>query len=369
MAESRKRIEWIDALKGFTMILVVFSHVEISGFGMAPGYARINDLFRILFMPLFFFVSGFIAYSSKEWQWGLYRDSVLKKMRVQLIPMLFFGLIYAVFYFAQRKGISPMESIEGFFNDSMKYGYWFTEVLLGMFLIYYTVSFMFKRFRLVFQQVLLSVIAIGLYVLSYNSVTQFASHQVANWLCFYYLCLYFQFFMFGNIIACYQKRVFEALENKYVSGMIILLFAGLYFFYLSRSDVQNDYVVTDVSKLCLEVIRFLGVLTTVMLFRRYENVFSKKNRIGRGLQFIGGRTLDVYLIHYFFIPSIPALGVYLSANGSIVLETVVVLLFSLIVIGFSLVVSSILRISPWLAYWLLGVKQPKVAKEKNDVEV
>lgn len=357
MAESRKRIEWIDALRGFTMILVVFSHVEISGFGMAPGYARINDLFRILFMPLFFFVSGFIAYRSQVWQWGLYRDSLLKKIRVLLLPMLFFGLLYAVFFYAQRRGVAPVDSIVGFFNDSMKYGYWFTVVLLGMFLIYYSVSFFFKRFGLVFQQVLLSVIALGLYMLSYNSVTHFASHQVANWLCFYYLCLYFQFFMFGNIVACYQRRVFEVLDNKYVSGIIILLFAGLYIFYLSRSDVQHDYVVTDVSKLSLEVICCMGVLTTVMLFRRYENAFSKKNWIGRGLQFIGERTLDVYMIHYFFIPSIPALGVYLSTNGSIVLETVAVLLFSLLVIGFSLAVSSIIRISPWLAYWLLGVKR------------
>lgn len=151
--------------------------------------------------------------------------------------------------------------------------------------------------------------------------------------------------------------MFEVLDNKYVSGIIILLFAGLYIFYLSRSDVQYDYVVTDVSKLSLEVICCMGVLTTVMLFRRYENAFSKKNWIGRGLQFIGERTLDVYMIHYFFIPSIPALGVYLSTNGSIVLETVAVLLFSLLVIGFSLAVSSIIRISPWLAYWLLGVKR------------
>lgn len=141
MAESRKRIEWIDALRGFTMILVVFSHVEISGFVMAPGYARINDLFRILFMPLFFFVSGFIAYRSQVWQWGLYRDSLLKKIRVLLLPMLFFGLLYAVFFYAQRRGVAPVDSIVGFFNDSMKYGYWFTVVLLGMFLIYYSVSF------------------------------------------------------------------------------------------------------------------------------------------------------------------------------------------------------------------------------------
>ena len=102
---GKKRIGWIDALRGFTMILVVFSHVEISGMGMEPGYTGVNDLLRIFRMPLFFFVSGFIAYRPDEsWNWGYYRGNMLKKLRVQVIPMLFFGLIYAVFYYSHSQG-------------------------------------------------------------------------------------------------------------------------------------------------------------------------------------------------------------------------------------------------------------------------
>ena len=42
----KKRIEYIDALRGLTMILVVFSHVEMTSFGFeTPTF--INSLFII----------------------------------------------------------------------------------------------------------------------------------------------------------------------------------------------------------------------------------------------------------------------------------------------------------------------------------
>lgn len=357
---GKKRIGWIDALRGFTMILVVFSHVEISGMGMEPGYTGVNDLLRIFRMPLFFFVSGFIAYRPDEsWNWGYYRGNMLKKLRVQVIPMLFFGLIYAVFYYSHSQGETPSNSVGVFFNDAQKLGYWFTEVLLGMFIIYFTVSLALNRCRLAVRQSVLAALAIGMFALAYGSTTQFANNRLANWFCLYYLFLYFQFFFFGNLVSCYRERVFRWFENQYVSGAVLLLFAGLYAYYCTRYDVQQDYIVTHVSKLTAEAIRFLGIITVVMVFRHFERFFSTETRIGRGLQYIGQRTLDIYLIHYFLIPSLPALGLYFGLGGNMVLETTTAVALSLLVIAFCLIISNIIRISPFLAYWLLGVKRSK----------
>ena len=58
---KKPRLEWLDALRGFTMILVVAYHT-VEGFGLevkASSSMRFLILFR---MPLFFFVSGFLAY-------------------------------------------------------------------------------------------------------------------------------------------------------------------------------------------------------------------------------------------------------------------------------------------------------------------
>ena len=62
-AAPKKRIGWIDALRGFTMILVVFSHVELFTFELDPPLF-VNEVFISFRMPLFFFISGFIGYKA-----------------------------------------------------------------------------------------------------------------------------------------------------------------------------------------------------------------------------------------------------------------------------------------------------------------
>ena len=76
---ATKRIEYIDAMRGFTMLLVVYSHILVFSYentliydlhagglnliGAGEGNAlTFNSLFVLFRMPLFFFISGFIIY-------------------------------------------------------------------------------------------------------------------------------------------------------------------------------------------------------------------------------------------------------------------------------------------------------------------
>ena len=131
-SQPKKRIEYIDALRGMTMILVVFSHVEMSTFDFnTPTF--VNDLFISFRMPLFFFISGFIAYKANiEWSKQTWWQMSRKKLLVQLIPTFIFGLIHAYAY----QGVDFREFI---INDH-KLGYWFTIALLEIFLIVYTAN-------------------------------------------------------------------------------------------------------------------------------------------------------------------------------------------------------------------------------------
>ena len=124
---SPRRIEYIDALRGFTMILVVFSHL------IFPASSNLNNLFITFRMPLFFFISGYIAYKANEiWNLSNYTTKLLNKCRIQLIPTLVFGLLFSY--------IIREHNFPTFAFDGMKDGYWFTIVLLEMFVIYYTYS-------------------------------------------------------------------------------------------------------------------------------------------------------------------------------------------------------------------------------------
>ena len=56
-----QRIEYIDAMRGVTMLLVVMAHVSMFCLGLY-GYNgfSFNKMLSEFRMPLFFFVSGFV---------------------------------------------------------------------------------------------------------------------------------------------------------------------------------------------------------------------------------------------------------------------------------------------------------------------
>ena len=345
------------------MILVVFSHVEAMGLDLGSNHEGINNLFKMFRMPLFFFVSGFIAYRIREvWNWEHYRNSMLKKMRVQLIPMLFFGILFTLTVFSYKNNTTPTEALSMFFFTQSKLGYWFTEVLLEMFIIYYTVSFLMRKRKLRSRQIVLIIIAVCFFVLSLFGVSTFSNNNVLNCLSIYNLLLYFQFFIFGNLASCYREKVFKILDNKYVITIILLLLAATFIIYYHQTDISQGRMYLSSTKLLAEGLAYLGITTVIAVFRHYEDFFSQNTKIGRGLQYIGRRTLDIYLLHFFLIPSIPQIGLFFKSYKNLVLEATTVITLSLLVILFCLIISNIIRISPFLAHYLFGVKKKEIRK-------
>ena len=357
---GKGRIEWIDALRGFTMILVVFAHIETLGFEMPRS--TVNDFFSQFRMPLFFFISGFIAFRAGEvWNRKYFTRQMLKKMRIQIIPTLFFGLLFAITVFSHRYNETSADSIFMFFDNPSKLGYWFTIALLAMFIIYYTVSFVFARYRMLTRQIVLTIIAVGLYLLSLSGSSTVYQFPLARWFSLFNIMLYFQFFVFGNIFACYQERFFRFLQRPNIIGCIIILFFGFYIAnsFLKSSSLMDSQTWKLASKLLVEGVRYLGILSVVSAFRHYEQAFSSNNRIGRSLQYIGKRTLDVYLLHYFLIPNLTMAGAFFCKVENTVLQTSCSTAIALLVIAFCLLLSNFIRTSPTLAYYLFGVKRDR----------
>ena len=105
--------------------------------------------------------------------------------------------------------------------------------------------------------------------------------------------------------------------------------------------------------------RTLAMYALVVLifafFRHYADWFGSNRRIGAALQYVGVRTLDIYLLHYFFIPKLPDVGAWFKANpGNFVLEGTAAIAMALLVTAFALLTSQVLRVSPLLKHWLFG---------------
>lgn len=351
----KKRIEYIDALRGLTMILVVFSHVEMTSFGFeTPTF--INSLFMSFRMPLFFWVSGFIAYRANiEWNWSTWWAMSKKKMLIQLIPTFTFGLIYAYAYFNS--------DFTTFITHNGKLGYWFTIALLEIFLIVYTTNVLLynnnpkvHRKRMLVALIILS----GVLFIAKIALKIIPSlNEIGNILTLHHSFNYFQYFAFGYICSMYKEVFNKILESKIFSTIIIILFAVL--FYIKRcyiSELTNDSMnIWKMLDIFLEmIIGYLGLLVMYNTFNKYQDSFTADKKIGKTLQFIGKRTLDIYILHYFFLPHIPEVGNMLLDGNKVILELTIGLTISLVVISLCLAISSVLRTSPMLAKWLFGVK-------------
>ncbi len=331
---TKKRIEYIDAMRGFTMILVVFSHVELFGFNIQPNQSFLNSFFMCFRMPLFFFISGYIANKTgKVWDWQAWKTGVYKKILIQLIPTITFGILYT---------ISCNTSIIVFISDPAKLGYWFTISLLVMFIIYYSINYIFHRYNEYISIIVLCITTVILYK-GTPIISQIQSLKpIFDLFCLSNAFYYFQFFVFGVLMARFKNGFDKVNNNKYLITAIIILFVVLLY-------TSKFYLLA----------RYLGLIIVFCFFRKYEHSFTSKTQIGQRLQNIGRRTLDIYLLHYFFLPVLPMVGTFLLSATNITLELTCGIILSLIIIYICLIVSNIIRLSDLLGHYLFGAKESR----------
>ena len=354
---NKKRIQFIDALRGFTMILVVFSHVMFFTFGIESSF--VNDVFMSFRMPLFFFISGFIGYKAGvEWTGKTWWTMTRKKLMVQLVPTFVFGLLCAYAYLKL--------DFMAFITSANKLGYWFTIALLEMFLLLYTTNFVLyqcggKRESRSSRVVALVLIYAMLYVLRHVPQYVPAFEGAYNVLSLHYVSLYFPFFAFGYICSMYKEIFNRILEKKYFAAITIVSFA--LFFDVRRAFIlphlDGGMFVLLISLITQLAVGACGLLIVYNTFRTYSASFSSNTKVGRALQYIGKRTLDIYLLHFFFMPHLPQVGRMLENGNNVILELTFGIGISLLIIGICLVVSNILRTSTILAKYLFGAKGSK----------
>lgn len=353
LQQPTKRIEYIDALRGFTMILVVFSHVEWFSFDLRSSF--INDLFISFRMPLFFFISGLIGYKANVvWDKAMWWKMSKKKMLVQILPTIVFGLTFACLY--------KRNSIQDFICNESKIGYWFTIVLFEMFLLVYTMNFALhccspKHSKLI-KLITLGIIACGLFVARMVPEWFPSSKNTFDILSLHQTIKYFPFFAFGYICSMYKDVFNRFINNKYMITLIIVLFATLFYakFVFLTPNAGNSIIIFLLEIITEMITGILGLLIVYNTFKTYADTFGSDKKIGRTLQNIGKRTLDIYLLHFFFLPYIPQIGNLVTQGNNSTLELILGIGFSLAVIGVCMAVSCVIRTSPILAKYLFGAK-------------
>ena len=348
--ETKKRIEWIDAMRGFTMLLVVYVHVGYFSFNISDDIFTFNRVLALFRMPLFFFISGFILYKAAAiWDGANAWAFLKKKFVVQIIPTMFFILVSAACF--------QME-LENIFLNPGKGGYWFTYMLFVYFVIYVSLQGLMRLFKIQkYETAILIIIGIIINLLS-TRVERFLNHDFFNLLSIYNWNFYL-YFTFGCLAKKYFDKFQKLLDSKYFIPFVQLSFLAACI-YLAHYSYLNEVLRL---RTVMQIYPALaGIVIVVAFFRKYEASFTQERWLGRCLQSVGRRTLDVYLLHYFFLPR--GLNVDKYEWGRVIAdnptpEFAVSISLSILVIGICLIVSNVLRTSPILGHYLFGVKLPK----------
>lgn len=354
---KKPRLEWLDALRGFTMIMVVAYHVCQQGFLLEPKVSSSMPFLVLFRMPLFFFVSGFLAYkASQVWDLPNLMSLLAKKFRVQLIPtIVFFLFAAAVLYNGPY-----LDNVVKNLISPTKGGYWFTLTLLYMFIVYYLFAYLESklRWKSCIPILLFFIVSLCVYETCFlpNQFWWAFGHKGAQndtWLhatSFIQTMQYMPFFLYGNIVHRYWNQAQRVMDSKWFYPLIIVVVIFCTLDVLKWHTLRLQW-----TNLPMTLAKFILLTIVFMYFRHYHQYFTKMTWIGRTLQYIGRRTLDIYLIHFLFMPNLPGIGSFFSTyRHNFIMDTTLSVLIGLVIIGFSIVTSNILRVSPLFKKYLFG---------------
>ncbi len=336
-----ERIEYIDALRGFTMILVIYYHVQVISYGY-NDFDSFNNVFIKFRMPLFFFISGWVLNNNKLTTALQIGEFIKKKFRVQIISTFIFLFLYLY--------INQIPLNNAIFDGS-KHGYWFTYTLFIYFCFYCTSKLL--SFFLHHENIF--ILAICIFVLIIYFYTQydiFYSDSKPSYDKLYSLLSvskwnYYLFFVMGIMVKKYYKQFISLTNNSYFMTFSIVTFLLLILLNSTHFSAQRFLLEGP-----------LGILIIFTYFRKNETSFTHEHFIGRSFQYIGKRTLDIYLLHYFFVPKdLAILGHYFSIHNNPSIELFISMGISLMVICVCLITSQIIRTSDFLAFLLFGAKR------------
>ena len=329
----KERIEYIDAMRGVVMLLVVMWHAKLYSINLYDTFS-LNDVFFLILMPAFFFISGFVG--SGRWKGARYL--------AMLPPTLFFMILW---------GYQAGWSLHRLFFDVSKGGFWFTILLPCYFLIYSILRLcLTKGFKI--SEKPFSIIHVTVGLLIYLGTAFLVSpfnpfrNDTLNGLFSVVHFRYYLFFAIGTTAAAFREKFLEWSRNPWASaGAIAIFLAGCCVYF----NIEDKLWQT----LLLLLIGWTGTQILFSFFQKWQKTFSKETRTGRMLQYIGVRTLDIYLLHLFLLPiGMDFIGEYFCSHPSPLLEAGVTFIIASLTIAGCLIVSKLIRTSDILAKGLFG---------------
>ena len=279
----KQRITYIDNLKALSIFTVVVGHIFWFSWGQYSDnvWSRLISAYN---MPMFFFLSGMFA---KD---GMSLKQLGGKAGQLLVPTAVVGGLYAFLNDGARE----------FLYGSMHLGYWFLPTLFVMFVLFYVRCLLVRGLRTLFNLSNSLTVAFDLlYVAGVSlGVRQAGSHipgDIYNLFCLGGLLPNMIFFWSGFLLWRNRGRL-SPLLRKY--GDLVYAVSFLYFIAAFYYVYYSGFDTSGLSR--RTVMAFFTIPVLLMFFRRTS---FGSGRLQSVMSYVGSHTLEIYVIHYFFLPA------------------------------------------------------------------
>lgn len=303
METGKKRIEWLDALKGFAIIAVVLGHAFV-GYGYNQTFPRWNGMIEYLknwiylwHMPLFMLLSGYAFEMSTKQEDGTYAKYKVHK------NMLNFVLLYLLF-----QSILGMLKIlfSSFVDVPMQWSILLPEIMfpntvlwyLWVLVIYYGIFPIFSKY--IKSEILIAILFVGSIAICKLGESINVGLCVKN-------LFYCAPFFYSGMRLYYPSsslQIYNNRRNWTIYGALLIVFSVIY------QRMFYEKVLVEIRAICELVAAYIVIGLLIKLFQK-EAVICKTGLLQR----LGQASLVIYLLHTYIVTAIKVFVTRMGFQG------------------------------------------------------
>ena len=317
---EKRRLTYLDQMKGVAIFFMVMGHVMLFSFkesnSMIEGFGVSN-------MPMFFYVSGFLAYCELN-NITQFVQRLAKRSRRLMIPWL--CVTIAMCLYADRPFVPTLLSF-----------YWFFYMLVLLTMVFYLFEYFVARKIKHSARYVASFLALmALVGTGYYSRLQSYQFPFAEFVVFS-----------SSYLLGWCSRKYATLHTFCLNNQILFV-ACIPLFIYGCCNLQHLNLVTRV------LAGNAGVLIWQSFFyhrdMKQTNLAIGGNMISSIIAYLGQSSLSIYMLNNFFIPDLTCFDTSrLTVGNGFLWQFTIVALLTVPVIGACVLVREICKNNNWLA--------------------